>query len=331
MVLETRPDHVTPEEIRHLRALGATKIQMGAQSLDDAVLKLNRRGHTVEQTRQAMDLLRAAGFKLVLHWMPNLHGATLASDREDFDRLFEDEGLRPDEIKIYSTALLANAELYEVYQRGEYRPYDEDALLELVLQCKLATPEYCRINRVYRDIPSGNIVEGSKMTNMRQHLQERMRASGLNCRCIRCREIRGRASAASEFRLRERSYRARSAQEQFLSYEDAEGRLAGYLRLSFPDTPGSVKGVSLGMPELDGAALVREIHVYGPALALGLNGAARGTQHRGLGTALLREAEHRARAAGYARMAIIASIGTRRWYRERGYELVGTYVVRDLN
>jgi elongator complex protein 3 len=277
-----------------------------------------------------MDLLRAAGFKLVLHWMPNLHGATLASDRADFDRLFEDEGLRPDEIKIYSTALLRNAELYEVFERGEYRPYEEEDLLDLVLQCKLATPEYCRINRVYRDIPSGNIVEGSKMTNMRQHLQERMRARGLACRCIRCREVRGRIPAAGEFSLRERVYRTRQAQEQFLSFENDEARLAGYLRLSLPDTPGSAAGVSLGMPELERAALVREIHVYGPALALGLDGAARGTQHRGLGTALLREAEGRARAAGYARMTIIASIGTRRWYRERGYELVGSYVVREL-
>jgi elongator complex protein 3 len=331
LVLETRPDHVTPEEIRHLRALGATKVQMGAQSLDDRILKLNRRGHSVEQTRQAMDLLRAAGFKLVLHWMPNLHGATLTSDREDFDRLFHDEGLRPDEIKIYSTALLRNAELYELFERDEYRPYDEKDLLELVLQCKLATPEYCRINRVYRDIPSGNIVAGSKMTNMRQYLQGTMRERGLHCLCIRCREVRGRIPAADELTLRERLYRTRHAQEQFLSFENAEGRLAGYLRLSLPDTPGSAGGVSLGMPELSDAALVREIHVYGPALALGQDGVARGTQHRGLGTALLREAEQRARAAGYARMAIIASIGTRRWYRERGYELEDTYMVRELS
>ncbi|HJW84676.1 MAG TPA: radical SAM protein, partial [Anaerolineae bacterium] len=151
LVIETRPDHIDPEEIRWLRHLGVTKVQMGAQSLDDRVLELNKRGHTVEQTRQAMTLLRAAGFKLVLHWMPNLLGATPEGDVEDFARLWDDEGLRPDEIKIYPCSLLANAELYEYWLRGEYRPYSDDTLVDLIARCKLQVPRYCRINRVYRD------------------------------------------------------------------------------------------------------------------------------------------------------------------------------------
>ncbi len=172
LVLETRPDHVSLEEVRHLRRLGATKIQLGAQSLDDRILQLNQRGHTVEDTRVAMTRLRAAGFKLVLHWMPNLYGATAASDLEDFRKLFSDPALRPDELKIYPTTLLQNAALYEVWLKGNYLPYDDETLIELVIACKELVPRYCRINRIYRDIPSTNVVAGCKITNLRQKVAD---------------------------------------------------------------------------------------------------------------------------------------------------------------
>ena len=328
LVLETRPDHVDTGEIRWLRSLGCTKVQMGAQSLDDRVLRMNRRGHTVQQMRDAMTRLRAAGFKLVLHWMPNLHGATLASDREDFDRLWTDPALRPDELKIYSTQLLENAELHEVWERGEYQPYDEADLIELIMDCKERVPEYCRINRVVRDIPGDNVVEGTRMTNMRQVIQDRMRRDGRACRCIRCREVRGHTPEIVE--ANDRRHETAGSVEHFLSYDTPDGALAGYLRLSLPHEPGCALGESLGMDELDGAALVREVHVVGPAQELGRRGDTR-AQHRGLGRRLLERAEDVARSRGYRRMAIIASVGTRGYYRARGYELQGTYMVKDLS
>ena len=327
LVLETRPDHVSAAEIHWLRALGCTKVQMGAQSLDDRVLHLNRRGHTLQQMRDAMVLLRAAGFKLVLHWMPNLHGATLASDREDFLRLWSDLALRPDEIKIYSTQLLENAELYEFWQRGEYQPYAEDDLLELVMWCKEQVPGYCRINRVYRDIPGENVVEGTRLTNMRQVLQERMARDGRRCGCIRCREVKG--VTPSEVIESELVYSTTASDEHFLGFDTPDGRLAGYLRLSLPHAAGEACGVDLGLPELRGASLVREVHVYGPAQELGGREES-STQHRGLGRRLLERAERRAREHGFARMAIIASVGTRGYYRRSGYRLDGTYMVKDL-
>lgn len=326
LVLETRPDHVDVEEVRWLRRLGATKIQMGAQSLDDEILRINRRGHTVEQTRRAMRLLRAAGFKLVLHWMPNLKGATPRSDREDFRRLFDDVALRPDELKIYSTQLLPNAELHEHYLRGEYRPYPDDELLDLVLECKQQVPETCRINRVYRDIPATNVVDGCRMTNMRQVLDERMRREGLRCRCIRCREVR--SDPPPELRLVDRRYETSDTVEHFLAFE-GDDRLAGYLRLSLPHRPGVGAGEALGIDALEGAAMVREIHVYGPALPLARQ-AREHSQHRGLGGRLLADAEKRARAAGYPRLAIIASVGTREYYRGHGYDLRDHYMVKEL-
>jgi elongator complex protein 3 len=329
LVLETRPDHVDADEIRWLRDLGCTKVQMGAQSLDDRILRMNRRGHTVQQMREAMIQLRAAGFKLVLHWMPNLHGATIESDREDFARLWDDEALRPDELKIYSTQLLPNAELHQVWKRGEYHPYDDDELLDLVLECKEMVPRYCRINRVYRDIPGNNVVEGCRLTNMRQMIQDRMRGSARVCVCIRCREIRSGAVEAHELHERAEVYATSASSEHFLSFDTDTDQLAGYLRLSLPDDPGSALEDSLGIEALDSAALVREIHVYGRAQELGARDRDR-TQHRGLGTLLLRRAERIAADAGYSRMAIIASVGTRAWYADRGYRLADTYMIREL-
>ncbi len=337
LVIETRPDHVDAEEIRWLRHLGVTKVQMGAQSLDDRILDLNQRGHSVEATRQAATLLRAAGFKIVLHWMPNLLGATPEGDLADFARLWDDEALRPDEIKIYPCSLLANAEMHEYWLRGEYQPYSDETLIDLVVACKMRTPRYCRINRVYRDIPATNIVAGSKLSNLREVVKQAMQARGQRCECIRCREVRGgqlegdsasgSASGDASYRLAldDMVYRTRASEEHFLSFNTPDGKLAGYARLSLPAAE-----IDLGLEEIRGAALIREVHVYGPALALG-DAADGRAQHRGLGTRLLREAEQIAAAQGYPRMAVIASIGTREYYAGRGYHLVGTYMLKPLS
>ena len=260
--------------------------------------------------------------------MPNLLGATCAGDREDFRRLFADPAFRPDELKIYSTQLLPNAELNEFFLRGEYEPYSDEDLLELVLACKALVPRYCRINRVYRDIPGHNVVEGCRLTNMRQLVQDRMRQEGRRCACIRCREIR---SGFAEARLVEGDevYATETTIEHFLSFDTEEDRLAGYLRLSLPNSPGRARDEALGIGALDQAALVREIHVYGRAQELGARDHDR-TQHRGLGTRLMRRAEALATAAGYSRLTVIASIGTREWYADRGYHLADTYMTRRL-
>ncbi len=118
LVIETRPDWITPDEIRHLRKLGVTKVQIGVQSLDDEILALNQRGHDVAAVRHALGLLRTAGFKLHLHWMPNLYGATPAKDRVDFARFFDDPAIRPDEMKIYPCSLIAGTELYDRWLAG---------------------------------------------------------------------------------------------------------------------------------------------------------------------------------------------------------------------
>jgi elongator complex protein 3 len=323
LVIETRPDEINPDEIKWLRHLGVTKVQMGAQSFNDHILEINKRGHDVESTRQATALLRAAGFKIVLHWMPNLLGATPQLDREDFARLWND--FCPDEIKIYPNQLLANAELYEYWQRGEFQPYTTEELVDLIADIKPSIPRYCRVNRVIRDIPGNNVVEGNRRTSLRQDVQNEMKKRGTRCQCIRCREVKGKTVELSSLVLNDLVYQAGKAEEHFISFITMDDGLAGFIRLSLPsnDSPET------GMADLNGSALIREVHVYGQSLGVGVEktGAA---QHVGLGTRLLEEAERVAKEKGFEKLAVIAAVGTRQYYLDRGFERGDYYLVKKV-
>jgi elongator complex protein 3 len=323
LVVETRPDRITADELAWFRLLGVTKVQMGVQSLNDSILEQNRRGHNVAEAQRAVALLRAAGFKIVLHWMPNLLGATPETDRADFPRLWE--RLCPDEIKIYPTQLLENAPLYETWKRGEYQPFTTSELVQLIADVKPSIPRYCRVNRIIRDIPSTHVVSGNKRTSLRQDVQVEMARRGTHCDCLRCREVRGGKVDPACLRLDDLEYHAGGAEEHFLSFVTPEDQVAGFLRLSLPGADSPATGIA----DLDGAAIIREVHVYGQSLAMGTeqNGAA---QHTGLGTRLLAEADVIASKNGYCRMAVIAAVGTHQYYLERGFERGELYLVKRL-
>jgi len=334
LVIETRPDYINPQEIASMRKLGVTKVQMGAQSFDDAILEKNLRGHSVEATLQATALLRAAGFKIVLHWMPNLLGATPASDQLDFQRMW-DGGFCPDELKIYPTQLLEEAPLYAYWQRGEFTPYTTQELINLIADIKPSIPIYTRVNRIVRDIPANYIKAGSKRSSLRQDVQLELKKRGEHCHCIRCREIRDSKVKAENLIFNDHVYQAVYAEEHFLNYSTDDNKLAGYLRLAFPinieDNDFSNRRSSLYdlIPELENAALIREVHIYGQSLAVGseISGAA---QHSGLGTELLLKAEQLAKDAGYKKIVVIAAIGTRIYYEKRGFFRSGLYMTKKI-
>ena len=323
LAVETRPDEITPDELTWFRTLGVTKVQMGVQSLDDTILELNQRGHTVAEAHHAVALLRAAGFKIVLHWMPNLLGATLESDLADFPRLWE--GLCPDEIKIYPTQLLENTPLYEIWKGGGYQPYTTDELVRLIADVKPTIPRYCRVNRIIRDIPSTHVISGNRRTSLRQDVQLELAHRGTHCECIRCREVRGGKVTTADLRLDDLVYFADGAEQHFLSFVTPEDQIAGFLRLSLPgeDSPAT------GLTDLDNSAIIREVHVYGQSLAVGMemSGA---PQHTGLGTRLLAEAEVIARKNNYRRMAVISAVGARQYYLQRGFERGELYLVKPI-
>jgi elongator complex protein 3 len=324
LVVETRQDRIDEEELRWLRLLGVTKVQVGIQSLDERILALNNRGHDVQATRDAFRLLRLAGFKIHGHWMANLLGATPESDVADYARLWSDPAFRPDELKIYPCILVENAELYEYWQRGEYRPYSEEEVRDVLVACMVQTPRWVRLNRVIRDFPTTHVVAGNKKANMRQIAQNKMKKEGLPLVDIRKREIRRQRVSRDDLHLRVDSYETNGTEEYFLSFETADERIAGFLRLSFPD-----RGQPHPLPELADHAMIREVHVYGPALDLGEE--SRGeAQHMGLGTELVEKAKEMAREAGYGNLAVISAIGTRHYYAKLGFEVNGLYMTTVL-
>ncbi len=329
LVVETRPDHLSPAEVERIRRLGCTKVQIGFQSLSDAVLAANNRGHDTAATRRAVDLLRQAGFKLHAHWMPNLYGSDPAHDVVDFARMFEDPAYRPDELKIYPCSLIESAELMAYHADGRWHPYREEELLAVLSECLLTVPEYCRVTRMIRDIPGDDIVTGNKTTNFREVVEAALAQRGLASRDIRAREVRGRTVQASEVRLEEVVYETSIGEERFLQIVTANDEICGFCRLSLPCEP-------VFLDEIAGSAMLREVHVYGrvagfEAGATNTSEHTARTQHVGLGRRLVEAAATRAVAAGFEDLAVIAAVGTRDYYRGLGFRDGVLYQHRQLS
>src|SRR5690606_4180979 len=187
-------------------------------------------------------------------------------------------------------------------------------------------PRYCRVNRVIRDIPGNNVVEGNTRTSLRQDVQAEMKKRETKCECIRCREVKNKNVELSALQLHDHVYLAGQAEEHFIAFNTSDDKLAGFIRLSLP----SKESPDTGLVDLQGAALIREVHVYGQSLAVGAEktGAA---QHVGLGTRLLEEAEKIAKQNGFERMAVISAIGTRGYYLDRGFERGEYYLVKNIS
>ncbi len=312
LVVETRPDEIDVDCATNLRRLGVTKVQLGIQSLNDAVLLANKRGHDSDCTREAASLLRRFGFKIQAHWMPNLLGSTPVDDRCDYDELFTDPALRPDELKIYPCSLVESAELMQFHESGQWRPYSREELLGVLSHALRTTPRYCRLSRVVRDIPGTDIVRGSRNGNLRETVEARLQDRGIRRRDIRSREVRGSAVDPQTLSLRRTHYPTASGEELFLEWVTPQDRIVGFLRLFLPREPAP-------LAELRSSALIREVHVYGLALNLGTRDA-EAAQHRGLGRALIEQASHAAAEAGFDRVSVISAIGTRPYYRALDFE-----------
>ena len=315
LVLETRPDRLNPEEVLILRKFGATKIQIGVQTLNEKVNTLNKRLESKKQISNAFKLLRAGGFKIHAHIMPNLYGATPEIDRESYKELFNSENFKPDELKIYPTSIIKYTELHDLFKEGKYKPYDLNTLTDLLADCIEMTPEYCRLTRIVRDIPSTEIEAGNKRTNLRELVENKLKAENRKNENIRAREIRGEIVTADDLHLNAVKYKTVLTNEFFLQYITKENKIAGFLRLSIPN---KIKNINPITKELDNSAIIREIHVYGPSLNLG-KGSTGEAQHLGLGTKLIEEAKKITKDSGFKNLAVISAIGTREYYRKRGF------------
>jgi elongator complex protein 3 len=320
--IETRPDFIIKKEINRLRYLGVTKVELGVQTLDDDIQRLTQRGHTIAEVRKATKLLKEAGFKISYHMMPNLPGSIPSKDKKMIRELFENPDFKPDYLKIYPCVVMPKAKLAQVYRQKKYKPYSDQVLKQILLDNLQVIPEWCRVDRLARDIPADDIEAGFTTSNMRQVLEEELRQKGTPVRDIRAREIQNELIIGKNIQLIIRKYDASQGKELFLSYEDIKkDKIVALLRLRFPAQPV--------LPVLKNAALVREVHVYGKQIAVGEKGIDQ-KQHVGWGRKLIFKAEELAKKEGFGRLAIIAGIGTREYYRKLGYQLKETYMIKEL-
>lgn len=324
LTLETRPDFVTEEEIKKMRRLGTTRVQLGIQHVDNKILELIQRGDTTEQAIQATKLLKQTGFKVDHHYMPDLPGSSPQKDLEMFKYVYTSPDLQPDQVKIYPCVVNEHAELHNWYESGKYKPYSEQDLVGLLLKIKLITPPYVRINRLIRDIPEESITAGNKITNLRQYLQAELKKQGKACQCIRCREIKGETSDISKAKLVTRKYQASEGTEIFLSYE-YKNKIYAFLRLRFNNNAGENI-----FDELKNASLVRELHVYGKMTPVDNDQEFSHTQHMGLGKKLMAQAEKLTKEHDLDKVVVISGIGVRNYYKKLGYKLENTYMTKIL-
>jgi elongator complex protein 3 len=334
LTLETRPDYINEEELREMRELGCTRVEIGVQAIDDKILKLNKRGHGVAAIVAATAALKKYGFKVTYHLMPALPGATPAKDLAMFKKLFADERFQPDQIKFYPTVVTKGSLLYRWYRQGKYKPYSDKVLRELIVKCKAAVPRYVRIIRLIRDIPGESIVAGNKITNLRQMMKDQ----GVKCACIRCREVKDGKIGAAEINVVK--YPASAGTEYFISVDSRDGKtLYGFCRLRIdPSSPIA-------------PAIIRELHVYGELASVGeetIVGAGKKTQHSGWGRKLLNEAEKiagqelicpdknrskikkRTNGRSGFKIAVISGVGVRGYYKKFGYRRHGDYMVKII-
>ena len=327
LVVETRPDAVTPKRLAMLRHLGCTKLQMGIQSLDERILAANHRGIGVDRMQQAFELARIFGFKTHAHFMTNLLGATPESDAADYRRMVEHPAFKPDEIKLYPCALVDGTGLVAHWRDCSWRPYTEEELVNLLADDVLVTPPFTRISRMIRDISAHDIMTGNKKVNLRQLVDLELAKRAQPVQEIRSREIAFGAAANDELSLSEVAYETTNTSEVFLQWITPDNRIAGFLRLSMPNAD-YVNARASDLPINTGEAMIREVHVYGRVA--GLHQGGENAQHRGLGRMLIERACDIARNNGYTAINVISAIGTRGYYRKQGFADNGLYQQRRL-
>ena len=330
LTVETKPDWCKKSHVDQMLRFGCTRVEIGVQIIDDAVYELTNRGHSVQDVVESFQIARDAGFKIVAHMMPGLPGSNLQKDLESFKTLFSDSGFRPDMMKIYPCLVMEGTQLYDWWKNGSYVPLETDDAAELIARVKEFVPPWVRIMRVHREFPVHLIKAGVKSGNLRELALKRLKERGKKCRCIRCREIGHRASKDNvsihpqTVQLVFREYEASDGKEFFIAAEDAEtDALVGYVRLRVPSVKSTRKEVDIS------SAIVRELHVYGTEVPIGRH--RRGAwQHLGFGQRLLAEAEEQARRQSANKVLVLSALGTRQYYRHRGYHQLGPYMCKRI-
>lgn len=329
LVIETRPDTVTPQNLTLLRSFGCTKIQIGVQSLNPKILEMNHRTISIAKIQDAFELLRIFGFKIHAHYMLNLYGSNPEHDIKDYQDFVTAKPYQPDEIKLYPCVLVEGTKLCAHYADKTWQPYTEEQLIHVLSQNVLATPPFARISRMIRDISAHDIVAGSKKTNMRQLVENHIKHIGAPVNEIRYREISTSGADSDELTLEILEYETTVSTEYFMQWVTPEYKIAGFLRLSLPHQDYVERRLD-ELPIRLGEAMIREVHVYGRVAKLHKRADNTAAQHLGLGKRLVAQACEIAAEHGYHAVNVISAVGTRGYYQKLGFTENGLYQTKEL-
>ncbi|MFA5745368.1 MAG: tRNA uridine(34) 5-carboxymethylaminomethyl modification radical SAM/GNAT enzyme Elp3 [archaeon] len=318
ITFETRPDFCDKETIERLLNFGGTRVEIGAQIINNKVLKFINRGHDVKEIIRATKELKDAGFKVLYHVMLGLPGSDYKKDLDSFKKIFNNPDFCPDMIKIYPCLVIGGTKLEKMYYSGEYKEYTFDKTVKLIADIKEITPKWVRIMRIQRDIPATKIIAGIKKSNLRQYVENELKIRGTKCNCIRCNEPKGQLANIKGYKIEKEEYLASDGKELFIS-ANKEGYLLGFIRLRFPACP-FIKQIDKK------TAIIRELHVYGQTTHFD----DKNIQHRGIGKKLLKEAEKQAKIEGFTKIVIISGIGVREYYKNQGYKLSEPYMIKNV-
>ena len=327
MTFETRPDYCKKQHINRMLDYGVTRVELGVQTLSDEIYTKVKRGHDINDVIESNQLLRDSAIKVAMHMMPGLF-ANQKQDLKMFKQLFSDDNFKPDMLKIYPCLVTKGSELYDMWQNGNYTPYNDEEAVDLIVEIKKILPKWVRTMRIQRDIPSTLIEAGVQKSNLGELVYNKLEEQNINCQCIRCREIGHKKTNQNynldDYKLFKEAYTACGGIENFISIEDKnEESIAGFLRLRLPSENIFRQEIS------ENTALIRELHVYGNMIQIGDKNPSIG-QHTGFGEKLLKEAENIAIDNDKNEIAIISGIGTRNYYRKFGYERKGPYMFKKL-
>mgnify|MGYP000199173795 CR=1 FL=1 len=331
ITIETRPDYCLKPHLSQMLRYGCTRLEVGVQSVFEDVARDTNRGHTVRAVCESFQLAKDCGFKVVAHMMPDLPNVGEERDWWQFREYFENPAFRSDGLKLYPTLVIRGTGLYELWRARKYRNYPPDVLVDLLARIMALVPPWTRVYRIQRDIPMPLVTSGVEHGNLRELVLARMKDLGLECKDVRTREvgiqdIHHRITPEGVELIR-RDYVANGGWETFISYEDAQQDiLIGLLRLRQCNPSTTFRPELKAQP----ASVVRELHVYGSVVPVHSRDP-RKFQHQGFGTLLMEEAERIARVEhGSKKLAVIAGVGTRHYYRKLGYELDGPYMSKML-
>lgn len=316
--IETKGDKCKPEHITQALNLGVTRVELGVQSLNNEVLRLTNRGHTVEDSAKASQLLKDSFLKCCYHMMIGLPGSSKGEDLNNFREIFSNQDYMPDALKIYPCMVMPGTALHHQYQKGRFSPLSTEEAASLTVELKKYIPRYSRVMRIVRDIPTRVTVDGVNITNFRQYVQEIMKKKEIKCECIRCREPKNKAVNWDKVKLNRLDYESSNSWEIFLSFDDIKSDvLIGFLRMRIPYQP-------FRHEITENSAGIREVHCYGSATPLGSEGT---VQHRGFGKMLVNEAERIAKEEFDAKkLLVISGIGTREYFAKIGFKKDGVYM-----